>query len=341
MVLAAKSPQGKAPEVIKPAEDVEVEEGKPARIECQISGQPKLNVEWFKDSDKVKETKRVKLESDDEKFSLNFKETKLEDEGDYKCIARNEFGSVSTNAELLVNEALAKPDFKEKMKNLTIQAGKEARFDVRVTGTPPPEVDWLKGEEKIEDDGRFAVVDDEGDGLFSLIIDDVKPEDAGRYECIAFNEVGEVSCKANLVVEEALVAPEFAVEAESAPVVIEEGGDVKLDIMLNEGKPEPRVEWFKDDRPVKVDDHLALADEGDLHSLSITGATPEDSGLYKFKASSKAGSIERAFDVQIAGKLSCSSPRFSTKVIKVAIITKTINKYHHYTISSIFQTSIL
>lgn len=302
LVVAAKSPEGKAPEVIKPAKDVEVEGGKPARIECQISGQPKPNVEWFKDSEKVKETKRVKLETDDEKFSLNFKATELEDEGDYKCVARNEFGSVSTNAELLVNEALAKPDFKDKMKNITVQAGRVARFDVCVTGTPNPEVDWLKGEEKIEDDGRFALVDDEGDGLFSLIIEDAKPEDAGKYEFIAFNEVGEVSCKANLVVEEALVAPEFVAQAESAPIVIEDGGDLKLDVELKEGKPKPQVEWFKDDRPVKVDDHLALTDEGGLHSLRITGTTPEDSGLYKFKVSSKAGSIERAFDVHIAGK---------------------------------------
>lgn len=300
-ICAAKSPEGKAPEIIRPAETVEVEEGKPARIECQISGQPTPNVEWFKDSEKVKETKRIKPESDNEIFSLNFKETELDDEGDYKCVARNEFGSVSTEAELLVNEAGSKPEFVEKMKNVNVQAGKEARFDVRVSGSPPPEVDWLKGDEKIEDDGRFVIVDGEADGLFSLIIEEIKPEDAGKYECIAFNELGEASSKANLAVEEAVVAPEFAVEAESAPVVTEEGGDITLDVELKKAQPEPQVEWFKDDKPVKVDDHLALADKDDLHSLSITGATPEDSGLYMFKASSKAGSIERTFDVQITG----------------------------------------
>ena len=310
--FTAKSPEGKAPEVIKALESVEVDEGKPARIECQISGQPKPTVEWFKGSEKVKETKRIKPERDDDTFSLNFKETELEDEGDYKCIACNEFGSVSCEAELLVNEAEVgtKPEFKEKMKNINIQAGKEARFDVHVTGSPPPEVDWLKGDEKVEDDGRFVLIDDEGDGLFSLIIEDVKPEDGGRYECIAFNEIGEVSCKANLVVDEVLVAPEFAEEAESAPIVAEEGGDVNLNVELKEGQPEPQIEWLKDDRPVTVDEHLALADKDDMYSLAITGATPEDSGFYKFKASSKAGSIERTFDVQIAGIVTLNRLRF-------------------------------
>ena len=254
----------------------------------------------------MKETKRVRPESDNETFSLNFKEAELDDEGDYKCVARNEFGSVSTQAELLVNETGAKPEFKEKMKNASVQAGKQARFDVLVTGLPPPEVDWLKGDDKLEDEGRFSMIDNEEEGSFSLIIEDVKPEDSGKYECIAFNELGEASCRANLVVEEILVAPEFAEEAESAPIVAEEGGDIDLNVELKKGQPEPQVEWLKDDKPVKVDEHLDVGVDKDTHSLKIRGAVPDDSGLYKFKVSSKAGSVERVFDVQIAGTVTCS-----------------------------------
>lgn len=300
-MFAAKSLEGNAPEVIKPAETVEVEEGKPARIECQISGQPKPTVEWFKDSEKVKESKRIRPESDNETFSLNFKETELDDEGDYKCVACNEFGSVSSQAELLVNEVGAKPEFKEKMKNVSVQAGEKARFDVLVTGSPPPEVDWVKGDDKLEDAGRFALLDNEEEGSFSLIVEDVKPEDSGKYECIAFNELGEVSCKANLAVEETLVAPEFAEEAESAPVLAEEGGEIDLNVLLKKGQPEPQVEWLKDDKPVQGDEHLDVGISEDKHSLKIRGAVPSDSGLYKFKVSSKAGSLEKVFDVQITG----------------------------------------
>ena len=301
LLFAAKTLEGNAPEVIKPAEAVEVEEGKPARIECQISGQPKPTVEWFKDNEKVKESKRIRPESDNETFSLNFKETELDDEGDYKCVARNEFGSVSSQAELLVNETGAKPEFKEKMKNVSVQAGEKASFHVLVTGSPPPEVDWVKGDDKLEDAGRFAMLDNEEEGSFSLIVEDVKPEDSGKYECIAFNELGEVSCKANLVVEETLVAPEFAEEAESAPVLAEEGGEIDLNVLLKKGQPEPQVEWLKDDKPVQVDEHLDVGLDKDKHSLKIRGAVRSDSGLYTFKASSKAGSLDRVFDVQITG----------------------------------------
>ena len=263
----------------------------------------------------MKETKRVRPENDNETFYLNFEETELDDEGDYKCVARNEFGSVSSQAELLVSEVGAKPEFKEKMKNACVQAGKQARFDVLVTGLPPPEVDWLKGDDKLEDEGRFSMIDNEEEGSFSLIIEDVKPEDSGKYECIAFNELGEASCRANLVVEEILVAPEFAEEAESAPIVAEEGGDIDLNVELKKGQPEPQVEWLKDDKPVKVDKHLDAGVDKDTHSLRIRGAVPDDSGLYKFKVSSKAGSIERVFDVQIAGTVTCGM--LSLKVLSL------------------------
>ena len=249
----------------------------------------------------MKETKRIKLEADQETFSLNFKETELDDEGDYKCVARNEFGSLSTQAELLVNEATTKPEFREKLKNANVQVGKEARFDVFVTGFPPPEVDWIKEGEKVEDDGCFTLVDGEEDGQFALIIKNVKPEHAGKYKCVAFNEVGEASCNGNLLVEELLIAPEFAAEAESAPVIGGEGEAVELAVELKKGHPEPQIEWLKDGTPVEIDEHVAFAVEQDLHSLTIAKATPEDSGLYRFRASSKAGSIERSFNVQIAG----------------------------------------
>lgn len=300
--FAEKSPEGNAPEIVKPVESVEVIEGYPASLECQISGQPKPNVEWFKDNEKVKESKRIKLASDNESFSLNFKETELDDEGDYKCVARNEFGSVSCKAELLVNDAVVKPEFKEKMKNVSVQAGQRARFDVLVFGVPPPEVDWLREGEKLGEAERFTFVDgEEEEGRFSLVIEDVKPEDGGNYECIAFSEEGEVFCKANLAVEETLVAPAFAEEAESAPILSEEGGDIHLNVELKKDQPEPKVEWLKDDKPVKLDEHLNVSVNEDAHKLEITKAVPEDSGLYTFKASSKAGSIERVFDVQISG----------------------------------------
>lgn len=301
-------------------------EGEPASLECELKGEPQPDIEWFRDDEKVKESKRVRMNFDGKSSSLTFKPSELDDEGEYTCVARNEFGSGSTTAELLVNEAGSKPEFTEKLKNISALPGQEARFDVRVTGSPPLEVDWLKGKEKIEDEGRFVLIDDIEDDLFSLVIEDAKPSDSGEYECIAFNEFGEVSCKGNLVVEETIIAPEiagdadsalplfeditiapeFAEEEESAPVVIEEGGDVTLCVNVK-GQPTPEVEWSKDGKDLKASDRLEVDEMNGKHTLLIKGATPEDSGIFKCQASSKGGVAERTFDVQVKGKDTCEN----------------------------------
>ena len=221
-LFTAKKPTGTAPEITKPLESVTVTEGEPATLKCELKGEPQPDIEWFRDGEQVKESKRIRMSFDGKSCSLTFKPSELDDEGEYKCVARNELGSASTTAELLVNEAGTKPEFTEKLKNISALPGDEARFDVRVVGSPPPEVDWFKGKEKIEDEGRFVLIDDEAEDLFSLVIEDAKPSDSDEYECIAFNEIGEVSCKGSLVVEETLIAPELEEKAESALPVTEE-----------------------------------------------------------------------------------------------------------------------
>ena len=290
--------------VLKPAETVEVDEGKAAKIQCQMSGEPKPLVEWFKDEKKVKESNRIRVERSDETLSLNFTQTELDDEGEYKCVAHNALGSASTKAELLVNEPAKKPEFKEKMKNISVRAGDKAKFEVRVTGSPLPEVDWLKADQKLEDNGPFIMEEDEDGELFSLVIEDVKPENSGVYECVAFNEVGEVFCKGSLVVEEeVLIPPQFAKEEESAPLLIEEGDDVTLNVNLKKGQPTPVVQWFKDDELVEASSKVQVRPDGDRHSLVIKKAESDDSGVYKCQASNKAGYVARSFDVQITGML--------------------------------------
>lgn len=321
--FVAKKPSGKAPEFTTLLYNLTVVEGEPAMLQCEIKGEPTPVIEWFKDDDEqVAETNRVKMEFDGKLSSLTFEPSKLDDEGDYKCVARNELGSASSKAELLVNEADTKPVFTEKLENVVAKTGEEVQFEVRVIGSPPPEVDWFKGENNLEDDSRILMVDNVEEDLFSLIIEDAQPSDSGEYECVASNTVGEVSCKAKLVVEETIIAPQFGGEVQSAapvfleepivapeftekgesePIVSEEGGDVTLSVDVK-GQPKPDVQWFKDDEEVRLSEHVAISEVDDKHALLINDATPKDSGTYKCKASNVGGVAERTFDLQVAGK---------------------------------------
>lgn len=183
-------------------------------------------------------------------FFLMFKLSEFDDEGEYKCVGCNEFGSVLIIVELFVNDVGIKLEFIEKIKNISVLFGEEVRFDVCVVGLFLLEVDWFKGKEKIEDEGCFVLIDDIEDDLFLLVIEDVKLFDSGEYECVVFNEFGEVLCKGNLVVEEIvivfevvedvesvlflfedmIIVLEFVEEEESVFVVVEEGVDVSLSV---------------------------------------------------------------------------------------------------------------
>ena len=270
------------------------------KLACTVKGTPQPTIEWFKDSKTLKTSKRVKHDFDGEVASLTFTEADLDDEGDYKCVAQNELGSASCTAELLVNEPASKPEFTEVMKDIEVAEDEEGRFDVRVSGSPSPTVQWFKGTTKIEDAGKFLLIDDEGDDLFSLVIDQVASDDVGTYTCKANNEAGEVSCKAELKLQEEMAAPEFADEGETGPITAVEGGEVTLNVTVK-GQPRPDVEWFKDEKPLRKTSRVDIKSRGDRFSVVLMNVTPDDSGLYKCVASSKAGSVTRRFEVNIEG----------------------------------------
>ena len=302
----AEKPTGTTPQFTHPLETVEVSEGTAVKLTCTVKGTPQPTIEWLKDGKPLKTSKRVKDDFDGEVASLSFAEADLDDEGDYKCVAQNDLGSASCTAELLVNEAATKPEFTEAMKDIEVAEDEEGRFDVRVSGTPIPTVQWFKGSKKIEDEGKFMLVDDEEDDLFSLVIDKVASDDVGTYTCKASNEAGEVSCKAELRLQEEMAAPEFVDKEESGPITAMEGGEVTLNVAVK-GKPRPDVEWLKDDRPLRKTSRLDIKSRGDRFSVVIMNVTPDDSGLYKCVASSKAGKVTRTFEVNIEGMLALLS----------------------------------
>ena len=287
---------------IESLQPVEVVQGSPAKLQCKVTGVPEPSIEWFRDSEPVKEDKRIKIRFDGELSSLKILSTELEDEGAYKCVAKNDLGSVSCASELLVNEPNKKPEFIEKMKPVNVTEGEPARFDVTVEGNPLPVVDWFKGKDKLNDEGRSVMMANEEAGIFTLIVEDTVPEDAGTYKCVAANEEGQASSKAALAVKEKMIAPEFTDLEESAPINVTDGDEVCLSVGIK-GKPVPSVEWYKDDKKLRKTSRLKIDEKGDKFSLVILDVTADDSGTYKCEASSKTGTIVRTFDVNVAGML--------------------------------------
>lgn len=303
ILFTEPTPKGEVPGFTKALKKVETTEKKPVRLECKFKGKPTPTIEWFKDDEqnKVKQSKRIKITVENDTAILEFKETELDDEGVYKCVATNDSGTAKSEAELLVDEAGEKPFLKSTLKDVTVTESDEARFDVRVTGKPEPTVEWFKDDTKIKDEGRTILVDDEEEDLFSLIIEDVKPEDSGVYKCVASNDVGETLSTAKLQVEEKMAAPEFVGGDEAGPITIIEDDNLTLEVKVD-GQPKPKVTWSKDGEPLKESESVTIEEKDDYYRIKIKNASLHDSGQYKCEARSDAGTVSRSYEMVVEGQ---------------------------------------
>ena len=55
---------------------------------------------------------------------------------------------MATSAELIIEEALAMPYFKQELKSVEVSEREAVRFDVRAAGKPLPVVEWFKVKKK-------------------------------------------------------------------------------------------------------------------------------------------------------------------------------------------------
>ncbi|EDO49556.1 predicted protein, partial [Nematostella vectensis] len=264
-----------APEFQKEPEKstFDVNTGDDVSLDLTVTGKPTPKVEWFKDDKPVKGTRRLEVKAKDDEHSLKIKGGKPDDSGKYTVVAESPAGRDTRTYE--VNIKGEKPEFKQKMQPLQV----------------------LEGDEKVAEEGRFLIVDDEEGDLFSLIIGNAKPLDSGVYICQATNDTGKATAEAEIQIEELLVAPEFA-EEEATQLTLIEDDDMTLELHVT-GKPKPEVHWTKDNKPLTEDDRIIIDHKGDSCIVDIMAVTPNDSGTYKCEAKNKAGVNTRTFIVNV------------------------------------------
>lgn len=231
---------------------------------------------------------------------MTIKKAEPSDSGEYKCIITNEIGSVTSTTNLDISKKPVKAEVIVKMKDSNAVEGGQARFDVKFKGEPSPKVDWYHDKTKVVDGERIKIVQSDDDHLYSLIIDDLGPEDSGKYKCVAQNEAGETVEQAKLVVKEKPIAPDFEGEQFKEPLVYVEGDEV--DVKLNlKAKPFPDIKWYKDGRRLRDNKFIKTSFVDGECKLKIENASPDDSGNYKCEASNEVGTSSRDFDLEVKG----------------------------------------
>ncbi|XP_062381427.1 immunoglobulin superfamily DCC subclass member 4 [Sardina pilchardus] len=163
--------------------------GHPAVMECMAQGHPKPLVSWSRLDGKPIATDVVVLET-----NLVIPDTRRHHAGVYVCRANKpmtrEF--VSAPAELRV---LSPPVILQPPETVSLSRGNTARFVCNSSGDPAPALQWLRNGEPVTPNGRVKA---QSAGV--LLINQLGPDDAGYYQCLASNALGTACATAKLSV---------------------------------------------------------------------------------------------------------------------------------------------
>ncbi|XP_038213703.1 roundabout homolog 2-like [Zerene cesonia] len=261
---------GEAPYIIEQPLDVTVAKHQPATLNCRAGGSPSPTIRWYKGGVLVvSDTHRSLLPAGGLFFLRATHGRAHSDAGVYWCEATNPYGTArSRNATLHV--AVLREEFRlEPVTTQTAQGDTVILECSPPRGSPEPTVYWKKDGHILhfDVDSRMHLVDGG-----SLVIQDARQTDAGKYQCIARNAAGtRESTTATLRVHIKpywIAGPEDVVAhtGESVLFHCRVGGDPLPDVLWRRtagsgNMPLGRVKLL-DDRSLRLDG-VVLADEGE------------------------------------------------------------------------------
>ncbi|XP_018360288.1 PREDICTED: titin isoform X3 [Trachymyrmex cornetzi] len=305
-----------------PLQNLEIQEGRSARLDCVIVGQPEPEVIWYHDEQPVKESSDFQLLFQGDRCSLVIHEAFLDDAGIYKVVAINSAGETSSQCMLTImptshvskkqEETLASgfaPKFIQLPTDLLVAESENAIFECVVIGEPKPDLRWYSDDGEMIHNERI-LIGERKDGTAFLKISSTIPKDKGNYVAKAINTYGEAKAFARLVVkslgdfkrneefiqmEEKLILPTFKETFQNKKIL--EGVSTKFECIVI-GKPSPKIQWLFNERPVHGKDFLVSV-SGDRQVLTIPVVRDAHIGTISCIAENAAGRAVCSAKVEI------------------------------------------
>ncbi|XP_028331194.1 myosin-binding protein C, fast-type-like isoform X2 [Gouania willdenowi] len=287
--------------ITKLMDDYHVVVGERVEFEVEVSEEG-AHVMWFFEDVELHKDKdsKFRFKKDGKKHTLIIQEATLDDIGMYHAWTNGGH----TKGELEVEEK--ELEVLQDIADLTVKATDQAVFkcevsDDKVTGK------WFKdGKEVLPSDrikmshiGRFH----------RLVIDDVKPEDAGDYTFVPDGYALSLSAKLNfLEIKIDYVPrqepPKIHLDTTGSMVsqntiILVAGNKLRLDVEIT-GEPAPTVVWSKGDQPIADSEgRVRVESRKDLSSFVIEGAEREDEGNYTIVVTNPSGEDKAVLFVKI------------------------------------------
>ena len=184
-------------EAAKPANEQSCVIGQDTQISWKFSGIEKPQVTWLLNGQPLPTSDRYQItESEDGTSTLSIKNAELSDKGVYTAKATNAVGEAE--AKTTLNIAGIKPVITTDL-DAALQATKGETMTIKLaaTGTPRPDVVWIRGNDELVPSDRIQVTPPtaEGDDTYTLTILNVQPEDQGDYSAKVTNVGGTLKSK--------------------------------------------------------------------------------------------------------------------------------------------------
>ncbi|KAF6361715.1 hypothetical protein mRhiFer1_009942 [Rhinolophus ferrumequinum] len=211
------------------------------------------------------------------------------------------------------------PTFKQPLQSVVVLEGSTATFEAHISGFPVPEVSWFRDGQVISTSTLPGVQISFSDGRARLTIPAVAKANSGRYSLRATNGSGQATSTAELLVTAETAPPNFAQRLQS--MTVRQGSQVRLQVKVT-GIPTPVVKFYRDGAEIQSSLDFQISQEGDLYSLLIAEAYPEDSGTYSVNATNSVGRATSTAELLVQGEEVVPAKKTKT-IISTAQISET------------------
>ncbi|XP_044591619.1 Down syndrome cell adhesion molecule-like protein Dscam2 isoform X3 [Cotesia glomerata] len=274
-----------------------VREGETIVLSCiSQGGNPPPMYSWYRESiggtDAIVNSERAHARGG----VLIIQSARVEDAGRYVCHVNNTAGSERVELEVSIINSIS---IHLTPQQVTIDLGKDGKFQCAVTGQPTPIITWAKdGLPVREGTGRIKIL---GNGGSILHISSVTRDDKGMYQCFAKNDYEMTQATAELRLGDA--SPQLVYKF--IEQTIQPGPSVSLKCIAT-GNPTPHFTWTLDGFPLPQNDRFMIGQyvtvHGDVIShVNISTVRVEDGGEYRCTAGNRVAKIHHAARLNIYG----------------------------------------
>uniref|UniRef100_A0A3B3HKH6 Immunoglobulin superfamily, member 9Bb n=1 Tax=Oryzias latipes TaxID=8090 RepID=A0A3B3HKH6_ORYLA len=262
-----------------PPQYVEAKEGGSITLTCMAFGNPKPSVSWLREGSLMVSSAKYKLSDG----SLTVLSITRQDRGAYMCRAFSLQGEAIHTTRLLVQ---GPPFIISPPENITVNISQDAFFTCQAEAYPRNlTYTWFWEQDNVffkNDLKRRVSILIDG----SLIIAQVKPEDAGKYTCVPSNSLGQPpSASAYLTVQ----YPARVVNMPSVIyVAIGLPGFIRCPVDAN--PPVTLVKWKKDGLFLRIDKFPGWSQMDD-GSIRVAEVTEDSLGTYSCMPYNALGSM--------------------------------------------------